>query len=614
MSHLVINGAQGGNTQGADAPNRIEINDFVKIEDQFSLYIQALRATFDASQTDPISFFQIGGIHGLPYTQWEGAGSTHPVKGSQWGGYCTHGSVLFPTWHRPYLALYEQVLQQHALDIAKTYKVDQQRWLSAAQNLRAPYWDWATNTVPPPEVISLSTVDIITPDGETTAVPNPLLQYTFHPIDKSFPSPYSHWKTTLRHPDNNSPNATTDVRALIEQMRSVQEDITSSTYNLLTRVRTWPAFSNHTPGDGGSSSNSLEAIHDEIHVSIGGRGQIGDPALAGFDPIFFLLHANVDRLLSLWSAVNPGVWVTRGPAEGGTWTIPSNANIDANTNLTPFWDSRTGFWASAETTKTSKLGYSYPEFNGLDLSNTSAVQAAIAKYINQQYGGSSAFISFAAAPPATLAAQPAAGPDSTAKLAAGAGSAAASVSHPFASRGGAAQAATQSPQTQSASNSIQDWTARICFKKYELGGSFAVLLFLGEVPTDAALWRTSPNFVGSHYAFVNSAAEQCANCREQADVESEGFVHLNAAIARLSGLSSFEPGVVGPYLKESLHWRIQAVDRTVVEASRLPSLEVTVSSTRLTEEPGAHFPIAGDPHYHRDITHGRQGGARTAQA
>jgi tyrosinase len=58
-------------------------------------------------QTNSISHFQIGGIHGLPYVQWEGAGSTRPVQGSQWGGYCTHGSVLFPTWHRPYVTLYE---------------------------------------------------------------------------------------------------------------------------------------------------------------------------------------------------------------------------------------------------------------------------------------------------------------------------------------------------------------------------------------------------------------------------------------------------------------------------------------------------------------------------
>jgi tyrosinase len=62
-------------------------------------------------------------------------------------------------------------------------------------------------------------------------------------------------------------------------LTSIQDDITSSTYNLLSRVHTWPAFSNHTAGDGGSASNSLEAIHDEIHGYVG--GQMGDPAVAG---------------------------------------------------------------------------------------------------------------------------------------------------------------------------------------------------------------------------------------------------------------------------------------------------------------------------------------------
>ena len=54
-----------------------------------------------------------------------------------------------------------------------------------------------------------------------------------------------------------------------------------STYNLLTRVHTWPAFSNHSVDDGGSSSNSLEAIHDGIHVDVGGQGHMADPSVAG---------------------------------------------------------------------------------------------------------------------------------------------------------------------------------------------------------------------------------------------------------------------------------------------------------------------------------------------
>lgn len=58
----------------------------------------------DTPQDDPESFFQIGGIHGLPYVPWDGVGEASQAEAS---GYCTHGSVLFPTWHRPYVALYE---------------------------------------------------------------------------------------------------------------------------------------------------------------------------------------------------------------------------------------------------------------------------------------------------------------------------------------------------------------------------------------------------------------------------------------------------------------------------------------------------------------------------
>ena len=55
------------------------------------------------------SFFGVGGIHGLPNIAWDGAvgATSFDPNSGQWGGYCTHGSVLFPTWHRPYVMLYE---------------------------------------------------------------------------------------------------------------------------------------------------------------------------------------------------------------------------------------------------------------------------------------------------------------------------------------------------------------------------------------------------------------------------------------------------------------------------------------------------------------------------
>lgn len=55
------------------------------------------------------SFFSIAGIHGLPSVAWDDAVGQTPFdpNSGQWGGYCTHGSVVFPTWHRPYVMLYE---------------------------------------------------------------------------------------------------------------------------------------------------------------------------------------------------------------------------------------------------------------------------------------------------------------------------------------------------------------------------------------------------------------------------------------------------------------------------------------------------------------------------
>ena len=187
--------------------------------------------------------------------------------------------------------------------------------------------------------------------------------------------------------------------------------------------------------------------------------------------------------------------------------------------LTPFWNSQTKCWDSDGVRKPGALKYSYPEFDGLDLNNRDAVKTAINNSVDKLYGaGGKKFFS-------RLQAEPSA----------------------------------EGVRTQEASTVINDWSTRIHVKKYELSGSFSVLIFLGEVPEDPEEWCTSPSFVGAHHVFVNGAADQCDNCRSQEDLVVEGFVHLNLVIAELSGLPSYEPSVVHPYLRDNLSWRIQSV-------------------------------------------------------
>ena len=68
--------------------------------------------------------------------------------------------------------------------------------------------------------------------------------------------------------------------------------IRATIYNLLTQVQTYAAFSNTGSNDGRTSSyNSLENLHNAIHILVGGNyGHMQYISLSSFDPVFFLHH------------------------------------------------------------------------------------------------------------------------------------------------------------------------------------------------------------------------------------------------------------------------------------------------------------------------------------
>jgi len=127
-------------------------------------------------------------------------------------------------------------------------------------------------------------------------------------------------------------------------LRFQQGNITDNTYTMLTRTS--------TSATTGSTANSLEGIHSRIHDMIRGGGHMSDTGVASefsswtgniwsalqyakhivaFDPIFHLHHANVNRMLSLWAALNPDVWVSQGSSGNGTFTIPAGGSVDTST-------------------------------------------------------------------------------------------------------------------------------------------------------------------------------------------------------------------------------------------------------------------------------------------
>ena len=89
---------------------RKDIDDLVMNEKEaFNVFIIALTNLQSPSAQNvqnPMSYFQIAGIHGLPLRLWNKEGVKLNADGFP-SGYCHHSHIGFGPWHRPYLALLE---------------------------------------------------------------------------------------------------------------------------------------------------------------------------------------------------------------------------------------------------------------------------------------------------------------------------------------------------------------------------------------------------------------------------------------------------------------------------------------------------------------------------
>lgn len=150
-------------------PLRVDIDNMDA--DSLNLFILGLQAVQQQDISDPESFYQVAGIHGRPYQAWDNIGGGNPNMGMEFPrwlfqpdfilfgllmilasdnktnyghdwlilGYCTHADILFCTWHRPYLQLYENILWQAIQNIAAAYPAG-----ATGDKYRAiaPNWRW----------------------------------------------------------------------------------------------------------------------------------------------------------------------------------------------------------------------------------------------------------------------------------------------------------------------------------------------------------------------------------------------------------------------------------------------------------------------------------------
>jgi hypothetical protein len=157
---------------------------------------------------------------------------------------CQHHNNQFLTWHRMYLYYFERVLRQAA----------------GNPSLRLPYWDYAADGRLPAAVRAQTYVD-----ESGRMVPNPLY-------------------VAARRPQLNS-----GAQALLTGVTSAANAMAAG-------------------GEGTFRTRIETAPHGAVHCALpaGGcpNGLMGATAPAALDPIFYLHHANIDRLYECWLRVD----------------------------------------------------------------------------------------------------------------------------------------------------------------------------------------------------------------------------------------------------------------------------------------------------------------------
>jgi hypothetical protein len=293
--------------------------------------------------------------------------------------------VLFGTWHRPYLALYEQALYANAKEvIAKFPSGEQQKWQSALSGFRMPYFDWAMEPTVSgeyvPKVIRDEKIEVTKPTGKVS-INNPLYSYSF---GSSIPSemgwaPKNGFPTTLRHPTGTKSNNDEMNR----NFGSARVGWRQRLFALFSSKQPWGVISTAQYGvkTARQNTDSFESVHDEIHGTAGGNeGWMGYLDVAAFDPIFWLHHVNIDRLLTMHQLLVPNTWVTNGTISIDTAQWNAGEMKDENSPLKPFMKDTSGaYYTSRDVKETRLFGYYYTETEGNDASSVIAA-------INKLYG------------------------------------------------------------------------------------------------------------------------------------------------------------------------------------------------------------------------------------
>ncbi|KAF3921386.1 Tyrosinase [Dactylellina cionopaga] len=363
-------------------------------------------------------------------------------------------------------------------------------------------------------------VQVTTPEGKKT-IGNPFYNYKFKSKENLFPvnnkkEYFVGAKETIRGVPLGPLEPTNEEQS--------EKDLQGGEGAFTSRRESLWSYLAKNDNDYNQLSKDIEKIHGSIHTGVSGF-MWGVP-WAGWDPVFWLHHANIDRFVAMWQAANPGIKLAPETETVKFQMVDSRTQIDLDTPLLPFKHSDGSWWTSKDISNVRTIwdsGYGYPEVSCQYKSKTDKELDALATaQINNLYLDD-------------------------------------------------IQPEKRIKKREEAESIIQ-WTANVVVDQSELPGTFQILVFLGEPPANSQEWSSCDEKLGDLTVF-GSPGEKMPS---KIVTTSIGLT----AILQKKGLGT-NATEIDNYLASNLVWKCLDEEQRPVDVKNLPTLKVGVTNNRV---------------------------------
>lgn len=252
---------------------------------QIDAYRKGVALMQSRTFSDPTSWVYQANMHGYPTNNaiCQVVGTPQPAWST-----CQHGSFFFLAWHRMYLYYFERILRQAVRDATK----------DPNYNFALPFWDYE--------------------NADYHALPEPFR----NPANASNPLYVAQRAANCNSGAqcvSASDASDSDAMGLIPFCNCPSGSTCAGCKNGIASDESFGGQFTPAPNHSGSGPGELELQpHGVVHVAVGGNtGWMSYFICAARDPIFWLHHANIDRLWQVWLNQGGG---RANPIANGEWT------------------------------------------------------------------------------------------------------------------------------------------------------------------------------------------------------------------------------------------------------------------------------------------------------